>query len=110
MIQQGHCQVLLVKFNERYEKKTNLADLYFHKSLYFSFIKTLSGFEPLPCTSLLECRPAPQLFEPLKSSKDSVSRGFLVPLSFSWYRLCQNSMIIRLNYSTGSLLTNVSEM
>ena len=54
----------------------------FDKSLLFSFIKTLSGFEPLPCASLLDCRPAPQPIEPLTSSKDWVSRGVLIPLFY----------------------------
>ena len=51
-------------------------------TLYFSFIKTLSGFEPLSCTSLLDCRPALQPTELLKSSKDWVSRGVLIPLFY----------------------------
>ena len=40
----------------------------------------MSGFELLLCTSLLDCRPAPQPIEPLKSSKDWVSSGVLNPL------------------------------
>ena len=47
---------------------------------FFFLIKTLNGFEPLPWTSLTDCRPAPPKIEPLKSSIDWVSRGVLIPL------------------------------
>ena len=40
----------------------------------------MSEFEPLLYTSLLDCRPAPQPIEPLKSSKDWVSNGVPIPL------------------------------
>ena len=40
----------------------------------------MSGFEPLLCTSLLDCRRVPQPIEALKSSKDWVSSGVLNPL------------------------------
>ena len=43
---------------------------------------TLSGFEPLPYTSLLHCRPATQPIELLNSLKDWVSRGVLIPLFY----------------------------
>ena len=47
---------------------------------YLQIYTLLNSFELLLCTSLLDCRPAPQPIEPLKSSIDWVSSGVLNPL------------------------------
>ena len=60
----------------------------------------MSGFEPLPCASLLDCRPAPQPIEPLTSSKDWVSRkksttkksGIRTPLLTQSFELVSGSI------------------
>ena len=92
----------------QYDTNPNLADLYYDKSLHFPLLRPGADSNPYPAPAYWIADQRPNQLSHSRAQKIGWAEEFLFH-SFM-VQVCLNSRIIQLNYSTGSLLSNVSEI
>ena len=92
----------------QYDTNPNLADLYDDKSLYFPLLRPWADSNPYNAPAYWIADQHPNQLSHSRAQMIGWAEEFLFH-SFM-VQVCLNSRIIQLNYSTGSLLSNVSEI